>query len=275
MILAADLIKRYGHKEVLRGLSLEARPGEITILVGENGAGKSTTMRILAGLAAPDGGSAAIGGHHIVQAKLSAQRALSYLPQNPDFHPRLTCLQLLNFYARLRGVKKARIDFVLKEVGLTSVREERAGALSGGMRQRLGIALLLLPDAPVLLLDEPGLSLDPAWRNRLQAILLEEAARAKTILMATHLIAEWNAVAQRCLLCHAGRIERELDPNDLPNDFDMLAKRGAAAPGSACASHAREDAFAFTNFSSATHVKDRFGEAPKPAGEGARAPRAL
>ncbi|MDQ3199650.1 MAG: ATP-binding cassette domain-containing protein, partial [Verrucomicrobiota bacterium] len=95
MIAATDLTKTYGRKEVLRGLSLEARPGEITIMVGENGAGKSTTMKILAGLTAPDGGSAAIAGHPIVQAKLRAQSALSYLPQNPDFHPRLTCFQLL------------------------------------------------------------------------------------------------------------------------------------------------------------------------------------
>lgn len=219
MISAQQLTKSYGRRSVLRGLSLEARPGEITLLVGENGAGKSTTMKILAGLAAPDGGSAVIAGHNILQAKLRAQRALSYLPQNPGFHPRLTSFQVLKFYARLRGVERVRIDFVLEAVGLTSVRQERVGSLSGGMRQRLGIALFLLPDAPVLLLDEPGLSLDPGWRNRLQEILQEEAARAKTILMATHLIAEWNGVAQRCLLCHEGRIERALNPSNLLSDF--------------------------------------------------------
>ena len=82
--------------------------------------------------------------------------------------------------------------------------------------------MLLLPDTAVLRLDEPGLSLDPGWRQRLQEILQEEAARGKTILMATHLIAEWNGVAQRCLLCHQGRIERELDPADLLNDFSNL-----------------------------------------------------
>ena len=152
--------------------------------------------------------------------KREAQRALSYLPQNPDFHPRLSCRQVLNFYARLRGIDRDRNAEMLELLGLTNVAHERTGALSGGMRQRLGIALLLLPDAPVLLLDEPGFSLDPGWRNRLQEILNAEAARGKTILMATHLIAEWNGVAQRCLLCHRGRIERELDPNDLPHDFD-------------------------------------------------------
>ena len=97
---------------------------------------------------------------------------------------------------------------------------ERTGALSGGMRQRLGLALLLLADAPVLLLDEPGLSLDPGWRTRLQEILREKTARGHAILVTTHLIAEWNGVADRCLLCREGRIEREIDPNDLPHNFD-------------------------------------------------------
>ncbi|MEO6871482.1 MAG: ABC transporter ATP-binding protein [Chthoniobacterales bacterium] len=256
MITAHELRKSYGRKEVLSGLSLEARPGEITLLVGENGAGKSTTMKILAGLAAPDGGSAVIAGHDIVKAKLRAQRALSYLPQNPGFHPRLTCLQVLNFYARLRGVERLRIDFVIEAAGLTSVRQERVGALSGGMRQRLGIALLLLPNAPVLLLDEPGLSLDPGWRHRLQETLQEEAVHGKTILMATHLIAEWNGIAQRCLLCHEGQIERELDPAHLPNDFNIFQRRYAATPESG---RLAETVFA------RPPSKVRAGEAPSPA----------
>lgn len=220
MIETANLQKSFGSKEVLRGVTLQARAGEITMLVGANGAGKSTTMKLLAGLMAADGGSAFIAGYDLVHAKREAQRALSYLPQNPEFHPRLSCLQVLNFYARLRGVDRARNTEMLEQLGLTGVAHERTGALSGGMRQRLGIALLFLPDAPVLLLDEPGLSLDPGWRHRLQEMLNAEAARGKTVLMTTHLIAEWNGVAQRCLLCHRGRIERELDPADLPRDFD-------------------------------------------------------
>lgn len=226
MIETENLEKRYGRKEVLCGLTLQAAPGEITLLVGANGAGKSTTMKLLAGLIAADGGKASVAGHDIVHAKREAQRALSYLPQTPQFHPRLNCRQVLSFYARLRGANPARNDEMLELFGLSRVAHERTGALSGGMQQRLGIALLLLPDAPVLLLDEPGLSLDPGWRNRLQEILKDEAASGKTVLMSTHLIAEWNGVANRCLLCHHGRIERELDPNDLPHDFDDFGDLG-------------------------------------------------
>jgi len=103
----------------------------------------------------------------------------------------------------------------------------RTGALSGGTRQRLGLALLLLADAPVLLLDEPGLSLDPGWRKRLQETLHFEAQRGKTVLVTTHLVAEWNDVADRCLLCREGAIERELDPTDLPHDFDEVKSDAA------------------------------------------------
>ena len=108
--------------------------------------------------------------------------------------------------------------------GLREFERLPTGELSGGTRQRLGLALLLLPDAPVLLLDEPGLSLDPGWRKRLQETLRFEAERGKAVLVTTHLIAEWNNVAHRCLLCRDGAIERELDPSDLPHDFDETAQ---------------------------------------------------
>ena len=269
MIETEDLHKNFSGKEVLRGLSLQALPGEITMLVGANGAGKSTTMKLLAGLLRADRGMAFIAGRDIIRARREAQRALSYLPQNPEFHPRLNCLQVLNFYARLRGVDRARSEAMLEQVGLASAARERTGALSGGMRQRLGIALLLLPDAPVLLLDEPGLSLDPGWRARLQTMLNEEAARGKTVLMTTHLIAEWNGVAQRCLLCHRGRIAHELDPSDLPHDFDDFEDEAAPLLGSGRGGGSGDGVLAVANFSSAPSSgrKARLVETTEPARE--------
>jgi len=230
MITAENLQKSYGKKVVLRGLSLRIAPGELTLLVGSNGAGKSTTMKILAGIARADAGQAGICGHDISAARLPAQRSLSYFPQNPQFHPRLSCLDVLKFYARIRGVDTSRCGALLERVGLVDSAAERTGALSGGMRQRLALALLLLPQAPVLLLDEPGLSLDPGWRMRLQEILRDETATGCTILVTTHLIAEWNGIADRCLLCREGRIEREIDPNDLPHNFDDHQTPPADAP---------------------------------------------
>jgi ABC-2 type transport system ATP-binding protein len=225
MITAGIITKNYGRIPVLREISFAVRPSEITLLVGANGAGKSTTMRILVGLNRPNSGSAQINGFDIVKQRIAAQRSLAYLPQRPSFHPAMTCGEILRFYAKLRGVT-ARYEAALNLAGLREFENVRTRALSGGTRQRLGLALLLLPDAPVLLLDEPGLSLDPGWRKRLQETLGFEASRGKTVLITTHLVREWNNVAQRCLLCREGKIERELDPTNLPHTFDELELQG-------------------------------------------------
>lgn len=230
MIAADALTKSYGGKGVLRGVTFAARPGEITLLVGPNGAGKSTTMNLLTGLVRADAGHALIAGKDIVREKIAAQRLLSFLPQTPNFHPRFTCGQIVDFYGRLRGVDRPRRAWALEQAGLSDVTREQTRTLSGGMRQRLGLALLLMPDAPVLLLDEPGISLDPGWRRRLQNVLHDEARRGKTVLVATHLIAEWNNVAHRCLLCREGLIERELDPANLPGDFEEVSDMGHRHP---------------------------------------------
>ena len=222
MISVEALTKDYGRTPVLRGLTFSAGASEITLLVGPNGAGKSTTMKVLAGLVRPNTGSARIDKIDIVQQRISAQRSLAYLPQRPSFHPRMTCAEILRFYARLRAVAASRYEAVLDLAGLREFERVRTSSLSGGTRQRLGLALLLLPDAPVLLLDEPGLSLDPGWRERLQETLRFEAERGKTVLVTTHLVREWNNVAHRCLLCRDGKIERELDPTNLPHNFDGM-----------------------------------------------------
>jgi len=221
MITIEHLQKNYGAKVVLRDISMIAQPGEITLLVGPNGAGKTTTIKVLAGIAKPNGGSVRIGAIDVFRNRIPSQRTLSYLPQRPNFHPRLTCSEIIRFYTRLRGLPTGRCDAMLDLAGLREFAHVRTKQLSGGTRQRLGLALLLLPDAPVLLLDEPGLSLDPGWRKRLQETLRFEAARGKTVLVTTHLIEEWNNVAHRCLLCRDGAIERELDPAHLTADFDQ------------------------------------------------------
>ncbi|MEO5722366.1 MAG: heme ABC exporter ATP-binding protein CcmA [Chthoniobacterales bacterium] len=254
MIAATDLFKAYGRKEVLRGLSFTAVAGEITLLVGPNGAGKSTTIKVLAGLIRPQNGTAQINGLDIVAQKIPAQRSLAYLPQSPSFHPRLTCLEILRFYAQLRGLARSRVEEMLDLTELREFARVRAGQLSGGMRQRLGLALLLLADAPVLLLDEPGLSLDPGWRARLQKILRAEGDRGRTVLITTHLIAEWNGVADRCLLCREGRIERELDPTDLPHDFDASED---SAPGSGRRGGPGDGDLAIANFPTNRAAKDK------------------
>jgi len=229
MICTHNIVKSFGRKPILRGISLHANPKQITLMVGPNGAGKSTTVKVLAGLIRPNSGTARVNGFDVVQQRIKAQRSAAYLPQRPSFHPKLTCLEVLGFYAGLRGVAASRCEAMLQLTGLGDVARVRTEKLSGGMRQLLGVAFLLLADAPVLLLDEPGLSLDPGWRKWLQQKLRFEAERGKTILITTHLIAEWNDIAHRCLLCRDGIIERELDPQNLPDDFSEIAAGTQAA----------------------------------------------
>jgi ABC-type multidrug transport system ATPase subunit len=219
MITVGSLSKRYGSHQVLEGLSFSATPGQVTLLVGANGCGKTTTMRLIAGLSTPDGGDVAIDGHGLAVSRMAALSALSFLPQSPRFHVHLSVGEILRFYARLRNLPSSRGPVVAERWGLTRSMDVATGRLSGGMRQRLALAVLFLPDAPVLLLDEPGLSLDPDWRRVLQGELSQAAGRGRTVLVSTHLLGEWDDHADRCLVLEGGRVGRELPPDRLREAF--------------------------------------------------------
>jgi ABC-type multidrug transport system ATPase subunit len=219
MILTRNLQKSFGERRVLCGLDLVAEPGAITLLVGANGAGKTTALRLLAGLSDPGGGTVAIAGHDLRRSRAQALAHLSFLPQAPRFHPRLSVEQVALFYAQLRGREECAVADALYEWGLSEFARVPTAKLSGGLRQRLALAVFALAAAPVLLLDEPGLSLDPAWRLCLQEFLAREAQRGRTVLVATHLLGEWEGRADRCLLIEDGRAAGELPPARLREVF--------------------------------------------------------
>lgn len=219
MMLTEGLTKSYGAHRVLDRLAFEAQPGQVTLLVGANGSGKSTTLRVVTGLSSASAGRVVIAGHDLATDRTAALDALSYLPQSPRFHPHLTVRQVLAFYARLRGVSTARVDVVARAWGLAERIEVPTGRLSGGLRQRLALAVFALPDTQVLALDEPGLSLDPDWRRFLQQELTALARRGHTVLVATHLLGEWDGQADRCLVLEHGRVTRELPPDRLREAF--------------------------------------------------------
>ena len=229
MITTLGLSKSFGRQSVLDRLDLDARPGEVTLLVGANGSGKTTTLRQLCGLSSPDAGRVTIAGFDLASSRMSALARLSFLPQAPRFHAKLTAGEILAFYARLRRLPAARIGAVESQWGLSGAVSQATGRLSGGTRQRLALAVLSLPDAPVLVLDEPGLSLDPHWRRFLQAELRAAAHRGATVLVATHLLGEWNGHADRCLVLEGGRIGRELPPSRLLEAFPFARTESAFA----------------------------------------------
>lgn len=219
MISVQNLKKSFGSQRVLDGLSFTTEAGAVTLLVGSNGAGKTTALRILAGLAKPDGGTIEINGHDLFAARRAALTQLSFLPQAPRFHPRLTTRQVADFYARLRGREHGAVTTALAEWGLTECARVPSGKLSGGMRQRLALAVFALADTPVLLLDEPGLSLDPEWREQLQSFLTKRARAGCAVLVATHLLGEWEGRADRCLRIADGRCTGEISPDRLRDAF--------------------------------------------------------
>jgi ABC-2 type transport system ATP-binding protein len=229
MIEITGLTKSFGRKTVLKDLALSVESGELVLLVGANGCGKSTTLRLLAGLSTADAGRIVVNGHDVGAERARALTGLSFLPQSPRFHERLTVAQILTFYARLRGLPLTRVEEVAARWGLEEFSRVVTGRLSGGTRQRLGLAILELPDAPILGLDEPGLSLDPDWRRVLQARLRRAAADGRTVLVATHLLGEWEGQADRCLVLEGGQVEREVPSSHLRDAFPFSLPQPALA----------------------------------------------
>jgi heme ABC exporter ATP-binding subunit CcmA len=209
MIDARNLHKTYDARPILDGATFEVEAGEVAALVGANGSGKTTTLHVLAGLVAPDAGTARIGGVDVVERRRAAQHRLAFLPQDVRFHEALTPRQVLGFYAGVRDRPDAPVGDLLAEVDLDGAADRPCGALSGGMRQRLGLAVVWLAEAPVLLLDEPGLSLDPTWRSYLKDALRRRADDGAAVLLATHLTDVWADVVDTTLTCEDGAIRRE------------------------------------------------------------------
>jgi Cu-processing system permease protein len=190
---------------VLQGVSAEIRPGEITLLLGINGAGKSTLFRSVLGLESYDG-RIEVCGHDPLTEGREVRSLIGYMPQSGGLHPDLTVRETMEFYAAVRRAPLSRVEALLEEAGLTGEVETRVGNLSGGMRQRLGFAVALVADPPILLLDEPTSSLDAASRGWITARLRTLGAEGRTILVSTHAAQELFDRDCRFLTIEEGRL---------------------------------------------------------------------
>jgi ABC-2 type transport system ATP-binding protein len=208
-IRAAGLVRRFGPVEAVRGVSFAVARGEIFGLVGPDGAGKTTTLRMLAGVLPPDAGAIDIDGVDVVAAPERVKARLSYMPQRFGLYEDLTVAENIFFYGELFGVprrvRQARSRELLAAAGLDAFQFRLAGRLSGGMKQKLGLVCALIHTPRVLLLDEPTTGVDPVSRREFWAILYNLRESGVTILLSTAYMDE----AERCsrlALLHEGEI---------------------------------------------------------------------
>jgi ABC-type multidrug transport system ATPase subunit len=208
MITVRNLTKSFGSFMAVDDLSFEVRPGETFALLGPNGSGKTTTLKCIVGLTFPDSGKIQIAGLDTEKNSREARRIMSYLPQRVGFHESLTAREVLTFFCRLRRISPSRIDHLLKSsrFDFNGFADKVVGELSGGMLQRLGLAVACLPDAPVLILDEPTINLDPEGAIRFREFLAGLKQQGKTVLFSSHMLAEVEQLADRVAILVGGKL---------------------------------------------------------------------
>ena len=209
-------------------------------LLGPNGAGKTTLMKILATLLEPDSGSAEFGDVDLINRKDRARQVLGYLPQEFGLYLTLTAEQMLDYFARLKGVaekreRRALVDALLERVNLSSARKQRLGGFSGGMRQRLGIAQALIGEPKLIIVDEPTAGLDPEERIRFHNLLSESAGDNTVVILSTHIVSDVSNLCSRLAIIRNGSILATATPAEAINQLEdsvweaTLARERAAS----------------------------------------------
>jgi ABC-2 type transport system ATP-binding protein len=208
-LAARDLVKRYGDRDALRGVSLTAGRGELVAVIGPNGAGKTTLLSILAGIQQPDGGELTV-----------LPEGVGWVPQQAAVYGKLTVQENLQLFARLERCPdtRATVDRMLELSDLRERAHDQVGTLSGGNRQRVNIAIGLLAEPDVLLLDEPSAALDPRQRARLWEFILRLAADGTTVIYATHNIQEADRYASQLVVLADGELLFDGAPRELEQE---------------------------------------------------------
>lgn len=208
VISTKGLRKSYKSTEVLKGVDFEVRRGEIFALLGSNGAGKTTIIRILATLLGPDGGTAAVSGFDVVRSPNEVRRSISLTGQFTAVDEMLTGRENLHMIARLRHLDNPRAiaEGLLERFGLTDAAGRRAGTYSGGMKRRLDLAMSLVGKPSVVFLDEPTTGLDPEARLEVWEMVKGLAKGGTTVLLTTQYLDEAEKLADRIAILHEGRI---------------------------------------------------------------------
>ncbi|HEY4245692.1 MAG TPA: ATP-binding cassette domain-containing protein [Lacunisphaera sp.] len=216
MIEVKDLVKTYGSKRAVNGVTFTVRRGEILGFLGPNGAGKSTTMKMITGFLQPDAGTAMVDGVDVTADPVAVKRKLGYLPESAPAYPEMTVAEFLGFIAEVRGfrtldARRIQVDRAVALTHLEPVRHQTIETLSKGFKQRVGFAQALLHDPPALVLDEPTDGLDPNQKNEVRTLIRNMAA-AKAVILSTHILEEVDAICTRVIIISQGRIVADETP---------------------------------------------------------------
>ena len=207
-IIVEHLSKSYGKQRVLNDISFSIGTGEVVAFLGNNGAGKSTTMKIITGYVEADAGQVSVCGIDVRKNPLEANRRIGYLPEHNPIYPEMFVKEYLMFIAGVYGLGREateRVDLMIEKTGLVKEYKKKIGTLSKGYRQRVGLAQALIHDPDVMILDEPTTGLDP---NQIVEVrdLIKEIGREKTVLLSTHIMQEVSAICDRVIIINNGRI---------------------------------------------------------------------
>jgi heme ABC exporter ATP-binding subunit CcmA len=237
MIVACDLRKRYGPAVVLDEISFEVGAGQCLALLGPNGAGKTTLLRILATLLRPSAGTLTVAGVDALREPERARAAIGMVGHRTFVYEDLTALENLQFWTVMGNgdASRARLMKALTQVELEAMAEERVRTFSAGMKRRLGLARVLLGQAPVLLLDEPFTELDQRGRKWLSEFLLAFKERGGSVVVATHSFGSGLSVADRIAIVHGGRlilnrVRGDLSWEELRRLYDSLTEASETTP---------------------------------------------
>lgn len=208
MIQVQHLTKKFGEFTAVNDVSFEIKAGETFALLGPNGSGKTTALKCLVGLMPPTAGEIKVDGFDVWKEARRAKSLMSYLPQYVNFHDNLTAREVMQFYCQLRKLPAARIDAVMSSshFNFNGFTDKPVSQFSGGMLQRLGLAVASLPDAPILLLDEPTASLDPERAIQFREFLATLKQKGKTIVFTSHVLADVEQLADRVAILVGGKL---------------------------------------------------------------------
>jgi len=237
MIRIENLVKSFGTKRAVDGVSFNVERGEVLGFLGPNGAGKSTTMRMITGFMPPTAGKVTVGGHNVAESPIEAKRLIGYLPENAASYPDMTVKGFLEFVAELRGLKgskrKQAVNRVVELCFLDSVLRQSIDTLSKGYKHRTCLAQALIHDPEVLIMDEPTDGLDPNQKHEVRN-LIRTLGKNKAIVFSTHILEEVDAACTRAIIIDRGKIVANGTPEELRGMSNLagavtLSAHGATA----------------------------------------------